>query len=220
MSEFPGKVPLASDLAPVDEIVECLATDGYAIVPGFLPLAVARDLREEVLAYWQEGELKRAAVGRGEGKRLVAELRTDSIQWIDPQSLSVSQKIYWDNMQLLQQQVNRRLFLGLFDYEAQMARFSPGGYYKPHLDRHQQTQARVLSAVTYLDEDWQEEEGGALRLYLDPALGVDGPYRDIYPEAGKLVLFLAGEFWHEVRVAQRPRHSVTGWFRQREAVFG
>jgi Rps23 Pro-64 3,4-dihydroxylase Tpa1-like proline 4-hydroxylase len=40
---------------------------------------------------------------------------------------------------------------------------------------------------------------------------------DILPMAGRLVLFLSGEFWHEVRPAKRPRMSLTGWFRTREA---
>lgn len=170
----------------------------------------------ECNARWDEGAFKKAAVGRGKQKQRRAEIRTDSIRWLTPASLSPLQEIYWRQMEALREELNRSLFLGLFELEAHLARFSAGGYYKPHLDQLQKTRSRILSAVTYLDEEWTETDGGALRIYTDRTIGTEGPYRDIFPEPGKLVLFLSADFWHEVRVAGRPRHTITGWFRRRE----
>ncbi len=216
MSEFRETALISVDEVAFETITESLATAGFAIVPQFFLPDVALLLLEEVQSLWQEGELEKAAIGRGKEKQRVAEVRTDFIHWLEPTQLTVAQTLYWDRMQRLMVELNRSLILGLFELEAHLARFTPGGYYKPHLDQHQKTRARILSAVTYLDAGWEESDGGALRLYTNREAGVEGEFIDVYPEPGKLVLFLSAEFWHEVRLAKRPRHSLTGWFRRRE----
>lgn len=216
MSEFPGSDPISEDSVILKSIAVRLATDGYVIVPAFFTSDEAAALLEEGLGLWQEGDFERAAVGRGIRKEWRPEIRTDSIHWFEPGNLTEIQKIYWDRMEQLRVQVNRELMLGLFELEAHFARFASGGFYKAHLDRHRNNSARTLSAVAYLDPDWNPVDGGNLRLFTDKNRGVDGPFLDIYPEAGKLVLFLSGDFWHEVQRASRPRHSIAGWFRRRE----
>ena len=69
------------------------------------------------------------------------------------------------------------------------------------------------SSVLYLNEDWDETAGGALRLY--DGMNPIAPYRDIAPIAGLLVLFLSADFDHEVLPATRERLSIAGWFRRR-----
>jgi len=66
--------------------------------------------------------------------------------------------------------------------------------------------------VAYLNPDWQEGDGGALRMHFD-----DGSQLDIPPLAGSLVVFLSDRFPHEVLVTQTDRLSLTGWFRRRPA---
>jgi SM-20-related protein len=59
--------------------------------------------------------------------------------------------------------------------------------------------------ICYLNNDWTDEQGGQLRMYLlDRAL-------DILPQAGKLVCFRSDQIEHEVLPATRPRMSITGW---------
>ena len=70
----------------------------------------------------------------------------------------------------------------------------------------------MLSVVLYLNEDWHADDGGALRIHVD-----DGATRDVLPEGGTLVAFLAADFEHEVLPATRPRLAVSGWFRTRES---
>jgi SM-20-related protein len=50
-----------------------------------------------------------------------------------------------------------------------------------------------------------------LRLFVR-----EGESLDIAPLGGRLVLFLAADFEHEVLVADRDRYSIAGWFRRRE----
>ncbi|MGH9801182.1 MAG: 2OG-Fe(II) oxygenase, partial [Blastocatellia bacterium] len=68
---------------------------------------------------------------------------------------------------------------------------------------------RTLSCSFYLNEDWREECGGQLRLYLPNS------YVDVLPTAGTCVLFRSDTFFHEVLPATETRFSLTGWFRRR-----
>lgn len=200
---------------PLDSLVDQLAEEGFVIASEFLESEVARRLRQEAEDEWRAESFHRGGVGKGPGRQVRGELRTDHICWLDSETLSEAQRIYWDAMEGLRTLLNRSLFLGLCELEAHLARFSAGGYYKPHLDRHRQTRDRVLSAVLYLDDDWGSRDGGALRLYPDREKGIEGTHRDVFPEPGKLVLFLSAEIWHEVRPSARCRHTITGWFRSR-----
>ena len=110
----------------------------------------------------------------------------------------------------LRQALNRGLYLGLEDFECHFALYPPGAFYQKHLDRFRDDDRRTVSAVLYLNDDWQPQDGGELRLYLP-----DGAEREVPPLGGSLVLFLSSDFPHEVLPANRERLSLTGWFRRR-----
>ena len=103
--------------------------------------------------------------------------------------------------------------LALVDCESHYAVYRPGAGYARHLDCLRGNDARVISAVFYLNDDWLDADGGALRLYL-----ADGSTRDTYPRAGSLLLFLSARFEHEVLPASRDRMSIACWMRQRAMV--
>ncbi len=138
-------------------------------------------------------------------------MRGDSIFWIDESHATPAQRCYLEAMKNLQLAFNQALFLGLFELESHFALYPVGTGYHKHLDQFQGDQSRQVSSVLYLNEGWQVEDGGELRLYLDDK----GEYVDITPQGGKLVLFLSGQFFHEVLPARRERMSIAGWFRQR-----
>ena len=101
-----------------------------------------------------------------------------------------------------------RLFLGLFNFESHFAVYRPGDFYRRHLDAFRGDSNRVLSLVTYLNSDWDPEDGGELVIYPQ-----DEPALRVTPGFGTLVLFLSASFPHEVLAARRERYSVAGWFR-------
>jgi SM-20-related protein len=109
--------------------------------------------------------------------------------------------------------INRELFLGLFDFEGHMAIYPPGSFYRKHLDQFQDVAQRKVSAILYLNDGWQAEDGGQLRIYLEES--ADSDSIDVLPRGGTLVCFLSERFYHEVLPATRERLSVTGWFRVR-----
>lgn len=190
-------------------IVDDLATRGWSQQALFLPDALSRALAAECRRRHAEGELNPASVGRGAAQEIREAIRGDQIQWLDPGESEVCDR-YLGAMDSLRQAINQGLFLGLEDFECHFALYPPGAFYKRHLDRFRDDDRRMVSAVFYLNEGWQPEDGGQLRMFLQ-----DGVEHDVQPVAGSLVVFLSGEVPHEVLPAGRERLSLTGWFRRR-----
>jgi SM-20-related protein len=150
-----------------------------------------------------------AAAGRGQAYRRDAALRGDSIQWLESGAGEEAATRFLRAMQTLQRDLNRALLLGLDELEAHYAVYPAGTGYARHRDRFRDDDARVLSLVVYLNADWNERDGGELRLHLP-----DGA-RDVTPRRGTSVVFLSDEVEHEVLPARRERMSIAGWFRRR-----
>ncbi len=161
-------------------------------------------------------KLVRAGVGAGHETQVRSEIRSDSIIWLDRSDPTPIVETWLNGMNDLNEHFRRYLFLSVWSYEGHLAHYPGGGFYKAHLDRHSQTQARQLSIITYLNNDWEESDGGQLRLYTDQELGVKGPFIDVLPKAGTVVIFRSGDFWHEVLPSKRDRMSLTGWLRGRD----
>jgi len=196
-------------------IAETLDHQGWAVIPDFLETHRALELRAESRAAWRDGDFRQAGVGRGEDRVIREDIRRDHVMWLRPGSVTPAQQGYLDELEPLRRAINQRLFLGLFEFEGHFAVYPEGGFYKAHLDRHRGTRDRLVTAIVYLNEDWQPGDGGELRLWTTPG-ATDGPAEIVEPRLGTLVTFLAGEHWHEVLPAHRPRMSITGWFRCRE----
>ena len=123
--------------------------------------------------------------------------------------MSAPQQAFAERIDALRIALNRELMLGLVECESHYAVYPPGTGYTRHLDRLRDSDARVLSAVFYLNQAWRVADGGALRLHM-----ADGSSRDIYPCAGDLLLFLSAQCEHEVLPATRDRMSIACWMRQ------
>jgi SM-20-related protein len=189
----------------IKPIADAMHAQGYAVVQGLLDAETVSALASEC----HSADLQTTAIGRGAGRAERSDIRGDRTQWLEKPAASAAQRSYFDAMDALRSGLNRELMLGLDELEAHFAMYAPGARYARHRDRFRDDDARVLSSVLYLNDDWQEIDGGALRLYLR-----DRPL-DIYPSAGKLVLFLSADFDHEVLPATRDRLSIAGWFRRR-----
>jgi len=195
------------------EIAGALGRNGFALADAFLPEAEIRGLADEARRGHRLGRFRHAGVGRGTTFRLRPEIRNDHVRWLDPGNPTRRERRYLAAMQSLRLDLNRELLLGLFGFEAHFAVYPPGARYRTHLDRFASASHRVVSAVLYLNEAWDAEDGGALRLYLgEPDVE---PRIDFAPLGGRLVLFESGRFHHEVLPARRERYSLVGWFTTR-----
>jgi SM-20-related protein len=193
--------------------LEKFADRGWAVARDFLPEGEVLAWSREAMTSFENGEFRRAAVGRGSRREVRTEVREDYVRWLEPPGEPGSEKRYFELMEELRLTLNRELFLGLFGLEAHLALYPKGARYRSHLDRFQDEANRVVSVSLYLNPGWREEDEGALRLYLEKP--ESEPYEDILPVGGTLVCFLSDRFHHEVLPARRERLSVTGWFSRR-----
>ena len=120
-------------------------------------------------------------------------------------------------MENLRIEINRRLFLGLFDYESHYAHYGPGDFYKRHVDAFKGSSNRLLSSVVYLNADWTEADQGELLMFHDEEVS---PFLIVEPVFNQCVIFLSEQFPHEVRAAKRDRYSIAGWFRTNNSIGG
>ncbi|WP_227747346.1 2OG-Fe(II) oxygenase [Paraburkholderia franconis] len=190
-----------------DIATRALAGNGWCVVSNFLSQTQTQALSIECMAMHDAQLLTPARVGADRAATL---LRGDSTHWFVPEALSTPQQAFANRIEALRIALNRDLFLGLVDSESHYAVYRPGAVYARHLDCLRNNDSRVISAVFYLNEAWQDAEGGALRLYL-----ADQSYHDVFPRAGTLLLFLSAQFEHEVLPATRDRMSIACWMRQR-----
>lgn len=193
----------------LDQLLDDLAEQGWAIVANALPVDLTLELAQECRARANQGALQPAGVGRGSAHGVQEGMRGDHIQWLEPGQCAAGDR-YLTMLDDLRGQLNQALYLGLEDYEGHFALYPPGTFYQKHLDRFRDDDRRAVSAVFYLNSDWLPEQGGALRLYL-----AAGRELDVLPEAGTLVLFLSADLAHAVLPATRERLSLTGWLRRR-----
>ncbi|WP_237046122.1 2OG-Fe(II) oxygenase [Aquipseudomonas alcaligenes] len=191
------------------QIIDDLAARGWSRLDNVLPATLTHELAEECRKRARAGALNPAGVGRGQSLAVREGIRGDSIQWLE-HGQSAPSDGYLQAMDELRSALNQAFYLGLEDFECHFACYPPGAFYQKHLDRFRDDDRRTVTAVYYLNEAWQTEHGGALRLYL-----ADDTELDVLPSAGTLVLFISADLPHEVLPATRERLSLTGWFRRR-----
>lgn len=194
--------------------MEGLETRGWVCLDNFMDEITARQLASESMEAWESGDFRKAGVGRGSNRVIREDIRRDHVLWLDDTSEGPAARGYLARLEELRQAINRRLFLGLFDYEGHFAVYPEGAFYKAHLDRHRGTADRIVTAILYLNDGWQPDDGGRLKIWTTPG-DQERDYEWVEPRLGTLVVFLSGDHWHEVEVAQKTRMSVTGWFRVR-----
>ena len=187
-------------------IVEDIRIKGYSINPGALPASLTDALMAH-LTQMNDERFNPAGIGRELRHMHNRFVRNDEICWITGESAAGRDWLAWTAG--LQAFLNRRLLLGLFSFESHFARYTPGAYYKRHLDAFRGETNRVLSVVAYLNTGWTADDGGELVLYSDAA---DRDGLRVSPIAGTVVVFLSEEFPHEVLPARRDRYSIAGWY--------
>lgn len=190
----------------MDQLEQGLLQNGFAILRGFLSDDIVSLLRQEVSRLDDRGLLKPAATGRGLQTKVRTDIRGDRIFWLDSSHFLMEK---FDSIRVF---LNQTFYLGLNSFECHFAIYPPGSFYQKHLDRHRDSDARVVSVVLYLNEQWLESDGGSLNLYARDQH--DLLAAKIVPQGGTLACFMSGEIWHEVTVTTRPRYTITGWFRR------
>ena len=211
----PQPVDRLAIASAAEKIAAEVAEQGWSVTRGYVGPEMLASLRERVSQWWKEGDLRRAGIGRAENFQVRDDIRSDYVRWLDLESAGRFHDVLVDHYEPLRLAFNRELYLGLFEFEGHVTVYPPGSFYARHIDRFATAPHRKLSAILYLNEDWQPEDGGQLRMYFTQDDGVETAH-DVLPEGGTLVTFLSDALPHEVLPAKRERLSLTGWFRTRE----
>lgn len=189
-------------------IADSLAEKGWAVSNNFFDLNFLNELLREEMQLYRAGKFKPAGIGKGAERRLVSEIRSDYVHWLDEKNLSELQKQFWNQIQELKNFLNREFFLSLKEMEFHFAVYPAGSFYKKHLDRFQRDSRRAISCVLYLNQNRQSDDGGELRIYEGENI-----VTDIIPEFGRFVCFKSDETEHEVLPTKKERYSITGWLK-------
>lgn len=195
----------------VSEIIEQISQHGYAMIDDFIDADSVKALAQYAQSLKQTGAMKKAATGLKRDTH--QEFRGDSIHWIEALEANPEEQSYLALMDEVKEAINQAFFLGLFELESHFAIYPAGAGYQKHLDQFIGTEDRKITCILYLNEAWQETDGGQLRMYLSPTETKE--FIDIAPQGGRLVVFVSSDFLHEVLPAKRERISITGWFRTR-----
>lgn len=169
--------------------------------------ALSRSTAAALEAWHHQGRLTPAGIGRA-GRPSRA--RGDLTCWVDPDSPELAGAFaLFEGLRLA---LASSLRLGLQRFALQAARYEAGAGYAPHVDAFRGDPSRIVTAIWYLNADWQPGHGGQLRAHLPDGL------RDIEPVADRLVIFLSEAVRHEVLPAHAPRMALTAWYRGAEAI--
>jgi len=203
---------LSQEEQQFEAAVRGIITNGYAVVDDFLSTVESRAALARLQDNFAAGQFDQAGIGNRHSYQMNQQIRRDRIQWLDHKQPAEACQPFFQRMQALIDYFNRTCYLGIRDMEMHFALYPPGGFYKRHLDVFHRSQARKLSAICYLNFDWEEADGGALLMYLPQEDGSEECVK-VLPIAGRLVLFNSQQIEHEVQVARRERCSITGWLK-------
>ncbi|WP_440056787.1 2OG-Fe(II) oxygenase (plasmid) [Pseudoalteromonas sp. T1lg65] len=193
---------------PFERIATDLQQTGISILPNAVGIEVLQKLEQRLVELGKD-DFKQAGIGRQSAHETNSKIRRDKIHWLDrDNTLEATWLNYMDSLKTY---LNRRLFMGLFSYEAHFAVYPPGAFYKKHVDAFKGKTNRILTTVLYLNQQWEDNDGGQLVVY-DPN-DHQQIFTQVLPTYGTLVTFLSDEFPHEVLEANKKRYSIAGWFR-------
>lgn len=194
-----------------ETLIQQMVEQGYGVLDGFLTTQETADLNNALSTRYADDAFRRAGISKG--NEIVKSIRGDEIFWLDKPTATEAEKRYLAQVEAFMLYLNRTCYLGLQSYEMHYAVYPVGTFYKRHLDRFQTDSGRKLSLICYLNDVWEEADGGQLRLYLKEGV------QDILPLAGRIVIFESDKIEHEVLTAHKERRSVTGWLKTTPSFF-
>ena len=136
----------------------------------------------------------------------VSHIRGDKIRWINKDFFAGF--YYLQSINALAALLNRTLFTGIRHSEAHYACYPVGFGYQWHSDNPAGRDERVISAVFYLNDDWQAADGGAVEIVDN-----HGVHHEVMPLANRLIIF-DSNLQHQVQIAHRQRYSIATWMRR------
>jgi Rps23 Pro-64 3,4-dihydroxylase Tpa1-like proline 4-hydroxylase len=177
------------------------------ISENFLSDDLANKLKQNLLALNQQDLLIAAGTGNSQAIVYDSAIRSDSIYWLDKKHNDPFENQFFAQIEEFIDYLNRSCYAGITGYEFHYALYEKGDFYLQHLDQFKSNPSRKYSMISYLNENWQESDGGELLIHQLNAT------QKISPTNGKTVFFKSDELLHEVLLTNTTRMSITGWLK-------
>ncbi|WP_201569500.1 2OG-Fe(II) oxygenase [Psychrobacter sp. JCM 18900] len=182
-----------------DKQLDTFVTDGWLIIDDvFNSTALLALQAESGFIDYRDAELTA-------GVR-ISDIRGDRIRWITEDFFAGY--YYLQSINALASLFNRSLFAGIRHSEAHYACYPTGFGYQWHSDNPAERDERVISAVFYLNDNWEATDGGALEV-----VDKHGTHHEVMPVANRLIIF-DSDLRHQVQIAHRQRYSIATWMRR------
>ncbi len=190
-----------------ETLIASFIENNVGISDHFLNANLASHLKLNLLANHKQNLLLLAGTGNGEKLIHNKMVRSDSIYWLDRKHEDKYENEFFDLIEEFIKYLNISCYAGITGYEFHYSLYEKEGFYKKHLDQFQNNSGRKFSLISYLNEDWQEIDGGQLLIHQ-----LDNDQK-ISPTNRKTVFFKSNELVHEVLVTKERRLSITGWLK-------
>ena len=179
--------------------VEQLGTHGYFSRPSFLGAELAQRVSTEARGI----PLRRAGVRR-QGE-LNDSIRTDELAWVTREDAKGALAEAVTRFDALMKELNEAAWTGLRTFDLQLARYGPGARYVRHRDAFPGDDNRRITAIVYLNPNWEPSHGGQLQLHVTLPVQLE-------PTLDRLVVFRSEVVEHEVLEAHAERWALTAWY--------
>lgn len=190
-----------------NRLIDSYIDEKVGVTEDFIGEVLASHLKSNLKALHTQNQLFSAGIGNGPDQTLNQDFRRDKIHWLDKNHLDPYENEFFEIMDQFVSHLNQTCYTSISGYEFHYTLYEPGSFYKKHIDQFRNNPSRQYSMIIYLNEDWQESDGGALCIYPS------GESKTIFPNNGKAVLFKSNELEHEVLITNRLRMSITGWLK-------
>lgn len=190
-----------------NQLIDSFVADKIGIAPQFLSNELCLHLKENLHALIAQNLLKQAGIGNELSITKDLLVRSDKIYWLDRTHNNIFENAFLDQIDLFVTHLNSTCYAGITGYEFHFALYEMGSFYLKHIDQFKNNNSRKYSMICYLNEAWQNGDGGELCIHHKNHLQI------ITPISGKAVFFQSNIIEHEVLLCNKPRMSVTGWLK-------
>ncbi|MBP9103407.1 MAG: 2OG-Fe(II) oxygenase [Chitinophagaceae bacterium] len=190
-----------------DTLIDSYLSNKAGIDKNFLSDKLVKGLQQNISQLDSTNKMTQAGIGNAAVKDSNQKMRGDKIYWLDKTNNNAFEQEFLELAESFIAHLNSSCYTGIHNYEFHYAVYEAGSYYKKHIDQFQSDNKRKFSFINYLNDDWQEADGGQLHLYYD------GEVQKIEPQSKTAVFFKSNEMEHEVVLCNRSRMSISGWLK-------
>ena len=190
-----------------DLLIDSYLENKIGIDNRFLNAELSAGLQKNIHQLQQDDKMVFAGVGNEAVMDANQKMRGDKIYWLDKSHDNIFEQEFLHHIENFIERLNSTCYTGINDYEFHYAVYSEGAGYKRHKDQFKNDSNRKYSLINYLNNNWEEKDGGQLMVYQNNEI------QKIQPQSQTAVFFKSNEMEHEVCKANRSRMSISGWLK-------